>query len=82
MVNHWYADGKFISFWSTKLASGKVTGTWRVENNLRCITITAGVSGRVGVERCGPLYRKGDQFLTFNPDGSVHGIHTLKSLLE
>ena len=79
-VNHWYSDGNFISRWSNGLDSGEVTGTWRIEKNMRCITITAGLPQRVGKERCGPVFRRGSEYLSFNSDGSIHGIHTLSPL--
>lgn len=79
-VNYWYADGKFISAWSNAAASGEVIGKWRVKDNLRCITITKGLAKREGVESCNPVFRRGDKFLSFNSDGSVHGIHTLTPL--
>jgi len=79
-VNHWYADGGFTSHWSSEVDSGKVTGTWRVEKDLRCITIATGLPQRVGKERCGSLFRRGNEYLSFNPDGSIHGIHTLSPL--
>ena len=79
-VNHWYADGRFTSHWSNDLDSGEVTGTWRVEKNLRCIIIATGVPERVGTNRCGFLFRRGNEYLSLNPDGSIHGIHTLSPL--
>ena len=81
-VNYWYADGRFISLWNNGIDSGEVTGTWRVENNLRCITISAGLPERIGEESCNPVFRRGDKYVSFNSDGSIHGIHTLSPLLQ
>lgn len=80
-VNYWYADGRFVSRWNNAVDSGEVAGTWRVENDLRCITISSGLAQRIGQESCGPVFRRGNTYLSFNPDGSVHGIHTLSPLL-
>ena len=79
-VNHWYTDGAFVSLWSNGVDSGEVTGTWRVENDMRCITISTGLPQRVGKESCGAVFRRGSEYLSFNPDGSIHGIHTLSPL--
>ncbi|MFK8048380.1 MAG: hypothetical protein AB8B81_08105 [Halioglobus sp.] len=79
-VNSWYADGRFISRWNNGVDSGEVTGTWRVENDLRCVTISSGLPQRHGQESCGPVYRRGSKYLSVNSDGSIHGIHTLSPL--
>lgn len=79
-VNLWYTDGTFISRWSNGVDSGEVTGTWRVENDMRCITISTGLPQRVGKESCAAVFRRGSEYLSFNSDGSIHGIHTLSSL--
>ncbi|MFK7976407.1 MAG: hypothetical protein AB8C02_09745 [Halioglobus sp.] len=79
-VNYWHADGRFFNRWHNGEASGEVSGTWRVENNLRCITILTGLSERLGQESCRPVFRRGTQYLSFNGDGSIHGIHTLSPL--
>lgn len=79
-INEWHADGRFISRCSNGLESGEVTGTWRVENNQRCITIATGLPQRVGKESCGAPFRRGSAYLCFNSDGSGHGIHALSPL--
>ena len=79
-VNSWYADGRFISRWNNGVDSGEVTGTWRVKNDLRCVTIFAGLPQRLGQESCGAVYRRGSKYLSVNSDGSIHGIHTLSPL--
>ena len=81
-VNHWLADGRFTNRWSNGEASGEVTGIWRVENDRRCIAITKGLPQSIGQESCGPVFRRGDKYVTFNSDGSIHGIHTLSPLLK
>ena len=74
--------GRFISRWSNSVDSGEVVGTWRVENNQRCITISKGVPQRVGKESCGPIFRRGNTYLSINADGSIHGIHSLTPLSQ
>lgn len=81
-VNHWYADGRFVNRWSNGKDSGEVTGTWRVENNQRCVTIATGLPEREGQESCGPVFQRGSDYLSFNPDGSIHGIHRLSPLRQ
>ena len=81
-VNRWHADGRFMSRWSNGTDSGEVTGTWRVENDLRCITISTGLPQRVGQESCGPVFRRGSKYLSINSDGSIHGVHTLSPLVQ
>lgn len=78
--NDWYADGRFINRWDNGTNSGVVTGTWRIKGNQRCVTVTIGLPGRVGKESCGVISRRGDKYLSYNPDGSIHGIHTLSPL--
>lgn len=81
-VNHWYADGRFVNRWSNGKDSGEVTGTWRVEKDQRCVTIATGLPEREGQESCGPVFQRGSEYLSFNPDGSIHGIHSLSPLLQ
>ncbi len=76
-VNHWYADGRFVNQWSAPHRSGKVTGRWRALNAQRCIVIESGLPDRIGKEACAPVYRRGQTYFSLNPDGSVHGKHTL-----
>ena len=79
-VNYWYADGRLVNNWANESDSGTVKANWRVEDDLRCVTIVSGLPERVDVETCGPVHRRGDQYLSFNQDGSVHGVHTLTPL--
>jgi len=81
-VNQWYSDGRFISRWSNNKDSGEVTGSWRVQGDLRCIIILSGLSKRIGKERCSPVFQSGSKYLSFNPDGSIHGIHVLSPLQD
>jgi len=81
-VNYWYAEGRFVSRWSNGIDCGEVVGAWRVENNLRCITISSGLAQRIGKESCSAVFRRGKKYLSSNSDGSIHGIHTLSPLLE
>ena len=79
-VNHWYADGRFSNRWRNTAGSGEVTGRWRAADDQRCVTILSGLPAREGKETCSPVYRRGDRYLSLNPDGSIHGIHTLTPL--
>ncbi|MEP1470225.1 MAG: hypothetical protein ABJK20_16685 [Halieaceae bacterium] len=79
-VNQWHSDGRFISRWKNDSDAGEVTGNWRVSNDMRCVTISKGVPQRIGKESCGVIFRRGDEYLSFNGDGSIHGIHTLTPL--
>ena len=76
-VNHWYADGTFTSEWSNQETSGKVVGRWRAFANQRCVIIESGLPDHSARERCSPILRRGDNYVSINADGSVHGIHTL-----
>ena len=79
-VNYWCADGTFSSNWSNGTISGKVIGRWRAINDQRCIVADSGLDGDGGLERCGPILRDEDRYLSVNPDSSIHGIHTLSPL--
>ena len=79
-VNYWYADGRFVNEWSSQNDSGRVTGRWRAENDQRCILISSGLPDRIGKETCGPVYRRGQIYLSLNPDGSIHGKHRLSPM--
>ncbi|MCX2983146.1 hypothetical protein EYC98_19975 [Halieaceae bacterium IMCC14734] len=79
-VNYWYADGRFVNRWSNDKDSGSVIGSWRVKGDLRCITIISGLPDRLGQESCNPVFRRGNDYMSFNADGSVHGIHALSAL--
>ncbi len=79
-VNYWYANGAFTNQWSNSSGSGEVTGQWRAENNQRCILFESGLPTRIGEEVCAPVYRRGASYLSLNPDGSIHGIHTLSPI--
>ena len=76
-VNFWYADGSFTNAWSNQHGSGTVQGRWRAQDGKRCIVITAGLPERIGKESCSRVLRRGQEYLSLNPDGSIHGIHTL-----
>lgn len=79
-LNHWYADGSFSNRWSNGDRQGEVVGRWWVEDDRRCIVITAGLPGREGRQSCTPIYRLGEHYYSTNEDGSVHGIHQLAPL--
>lgn len=79
--NHWFADGRFVSRWKTGNRSGVVHGQWSAKENKRCIVIQSGLPDVDKQSKCGPIVKQGANYLSFNADGSVHGIHTLSPLL-
>ena len=79
-VNYWCADGTFTNEWSNGTRSGRVIGRWRAINDQRCIVIVSGLREYGNSERCGPIFRDAEQYLSVNPDGSVHGVHTLSPM--
>lgn len=81
-VNHWYSDGRFVNHWRNSTNSGEVTGSWRVVGDERCVLISAGLEGAVGKEKCSPVFKVGERYMSVNADGSVHALHTLTPLLE
>ncbi len=79
-VNHWYADGRFINHWQNANDSGTNSGRWSARDNKRCVLIESGMESLVGRERCGSIYRRGSHYVTLNPDGSVHALHSLSPI--
>ncbi|MCB1678063.1 MAG: hypothetical protein KDI16_05205 [Halioglobus sp.] len=79
-VNHWFADGTFTSEWSNADRAGRVSGTWRVAADRRCVTIVTGLPGRANEETCSPIYRRGSRYISVNAQGGIHGIHTLSPI--
>jgi hypothetical protein len=62
--------------WKSGDHSGTVTGTWYVENDLRCIHFDQ--SDTTPNPECVKLYATGDDtYTSVWPDGSIHGIHTV-----
>ena len=89
---HWHADGTFVNRWWTEgnpatdasYASDKgavkreVTGRWRAENDLRCVTFNRGTQPDWS---CAQVWLLDDgRILSLNPDGSAHGLHRLSPL--
>ena len=85
---HWHADGTFVSQWWTQANpasdandSGtvkKVTGRWRAEHDLRCVTFDSGTQPDWS---CAEVWLLDDgRILSLNPDGSAHGLHRLSPL--
>ena len=85
---HWHADGTFVSRWWTQANpasdandSGtvkKVTGRWRAEHDLRCVTFDSGTQPDWS---CAEVWLLDDgRILSLNPDGSAHGLHRLSPL--
>ena len=79
-TNLWYEDGRLINNWSTDSASGTVTGQWYTDNGQRCVVIHSGIPEAIGEKRCGPVYRRGSDYISVNADGSIHGIHRLSPM--
>ena len=77
-TNHWFADGRFTSEWSTHDGSGALVGTWHVEGDLRCVVLQGDVPDGKDGKRCGPLFQCGRTIVSVNVDGSIHGVHRLK----
>ena len=76
-VNFWCNNGVLTTRWSNGDRSGGVVGRWRAVNGQRCVTIVSGLRASEGTERCSPIVRSGEAYLSFNPDGSIHGVHSL-----
>ena len=85
---HWHTDGTFVSRWWTQANpasdandSGtvkKVTGRWRAEHDLRCVTFDSGTQPDWS---CAEVWLLDDgRILSLNPDGSAHGLHRLSPL--
>ncbi len=81
-VNYWYANGRFISRWRNVNDAGEVGGVWRVIDDQRCTTIIIETPKYSGKEQCGKIFRQGEKYLSLNPDGSIHGVHSLTPLLK
>ena len=86
---HWYADGTFVSRWWTeenpasdasdkRAVKQEVTGRWRTESGLRCVTLDSGTKPDWS---CAEVWLLDDGRVHFlNPDGSAHGLHRLSPL--
>ncbi len=79
-VNFWCDNGALTTLWSNGERSGRVAGRWRAVNGQRCVTIVSGLRASEGAERCSPIVRNGEAYLSFNPDGSIHGVHSLSAM--
>ena len=89
---HWHADGTFVSRWWIQASTAtdasdvrdkgavkwEVTGRWRTERDLRCVTFDSGAQPDWS---CAEVWLLDDgRILSLNPDGSVHGLHRLSPL--
>ena len=86
---HWHADGTFVSRWWTEASDvsdvtdkgavkREVTGRWRAQNDLRCVTFGAETQSSWS---CAEVWLLDDgRVLSLNPDGSAHGLHRLSPL--
>jgi len=79
-TNYWYGDGRFTSEWSSQHGGGMVTGTWHVEDDQRCVTVSSGLPDETAHKTCSPLYQCRDSIVSLNADGSVHGVHHVQGL--
>ena len=89
---HWHTDGTFVSRWWTEADPAsdardmsdkgsviqEVTGRWRAERDLRCVTFDTGTQSDWS---CAEVWLLDDgRILSLNPDGSAHGLHRLSPL--
>ncbi len=89
---HWHTDGTFVSRWWTEAdpasdardtsdkgsVTQEVTGRWRAERDLRCVTFDTGTQSDWS---CAEVWLLDDgRILSLNPDGSAHGLHRLSPL--
>ena len=86
---HWHSDGTFVSRWWTQAnpasdrddkgaVTGEVSGRWRAEHDLRCVTFGSGAQPDWS---CAEVWLLDDgRILSLNPDGSAHGLHRLSPL--
>lgn len=89
---HWHTDGTFVSRWWTEAdpvsdardmsdkgsVIQEVTGRWRAERDLRCVTFDTGTQSDWS---CAEVWLLDDgRILSLNPDGSAHGLHRLSPL--
>lgn len=77
----WGTDSSFAASWQSSNDSGEVSGTWYVENNMRCIQFDE-APGSYPNPECLSLYTSSapNTYTSVWPDGRVHGVHTLSPL--
>ena len=78
-VAEWKSDGTMKADWKSKNDAGSVKGVWYVKSDERCIKYSEKSPGGPEVE-CASIYQTGNNYTSINPDGSVHGTHTLSPL--
>ena len=91
---YWHADGTFVSRWWTEASQSgvtsdltggdagavkqQVTGRWRTERDLRCVTFDLGTQPSWS---CAEVWLLGDgRVLSLTPNGRVHGVHQVAPL--
>ena len=90
---HWHADGTFVSRWWTEVEPAndasheashegalkqQVSGRWRTERDLRCVTFDSGAQPDWS---CAEVWLLDDgRVLSLDPDGNAHGLHRLSPL--
>ena len=81
-MNRWWTEGNpatDASYASDESAvKREVTGRWRAENDLRCVTFNRGTQPDWS---CAEVWLLDDgRILSLNPDGSANGLHRLSPL--
>ena len=83
---HWHADGTFVSRWWIEAEPAndashegalkqQVSGRWRTERDLRCVTFDSGAQPEW---TCAEVWLLDDgRVLSLDPDGNAHGLHRL-----
>ena len=78
-MSRWWTEANPASDAGDKSDEGavtqEVTGRWRAERDLRCVTFDSGTQSDWS---CAEVWRLDDgRILSLNPDGSTHGLHWL-----
>ena len=78
---HWLGNGSFSTRWWRGNEGGKAVGVWQARDGKRCVQLEAFDTLQESVWYCGKVLRRADgRYLSFNPDGTVHGLHELEPL--
>lgn len=72
------AGGEYEASWAAGNQKGNSNGEWYAEDGKRCLKENKPDEG-MSLE-CHIFYKTGSVYTSVNEDGSVHGVHTLKSL--
>lgn len=78
---HWLGNGSFSTRWWRDNEQGQAVGVWQARDGKRCVQLEASNTVRESAWYCGKVLRRADgRYLSFNPDGTVHGLHELEPL--